>query len=115
MGGLLPDEAVTLYLSPENVIRLQTGEDDNQGGVFEAEVWVDHSIFVEFQTTKSSTSAGREPEGVWCATSCHQQWPFLRISLLQCTRSASQQWQRTKQQSSARMMVEAQLCPRTQM
>eukprot|EP00775_Hariotina_reticulata_P004868 gene4868-5113_t len=54
-ANLLPDESVTLYLSPENVVRLERPADLSKGGRFEVSAWVDHSVFVEFQTTRTST------------------------------------------------------------
>jgi hypothetical protein len=57
-ANLLPDESVTLYLSPDNVVRLERPADSSKGGRFEVSAWVDHSVFVEFQTTRTSTFDG---------------------------------------------------------
>jgi hypothetical protein len=58
-SNLLPDESITLYLAPSNVIQLRRPEKADKGGIFQTTVWVERSIFVEFQTTRNSTSDGR--------------------------------------------------------
>lgn len=62
--GLLPDESITLELSPNNIIRLET-PDGGPGAVFQASAWVDSSILVSFQSTRSSTDRG-ESSNVPC-------------------------------------------------
>jgi hypothetical protein len=76
---LLGDESITLYLAPSNVIQLRRPELPEKGGVFRTTVWVERSIFVEFQTTRNSTSEGRlvlEPTRAvccrcWCRRNSH--------------------------------------------
>ncbi|WIA41933.1 hypothetical protein OEZ86_009244 [Tetradesmus obliquus] len=53
---LLDDESITLYLAPDNVIQLRQPKQPEIGGVFTTTVWVERSIFIEFQTTRKSTS-----------------------------------------------------------
>jgi hypothetical protein len=55
--GLLPDESIVLELAPNNIIRLRA-PDGGPGAVFQASVWVEHSILVSFQTTRRSTDRG---------------------------------------------------------
>jgi hypothetical protein len=57
-SNLLPDESITLYLAPSNVIQLRRPLQPERGGIFQTSVWVERSIFVEFQTTRTSTSDG---------------------------------------------------------
>lgn len=57
-AGLLHDESLMLYLGPNNIIRLEKPGKEDSGGVFQSTIWVERSIFVEFQTTSESTSAG---------------------------------------------------------
>lgn len=61
-SGLLDDEVLVLYLGPNNIVKLTKPSSGDPGGVFQATIWVDRSIFVEFQTTRGSTSAGRTHE-----------------------------------------------------
>jgi len=61
--GLLPDESITLELAPNNIVRLTPPADEGPGAVFQASVWVEHSILVSFQTTRTSTSKGERPKG----------------------------------------------------
>jgi hypothetical protein len=60
--GLLPDESITLELSPNNIIRLET-PDGGPGAVFQASAWVDSSILVSFQSTRTSTDRGERRGG----------------------------------------------------
>lgn len=53
----MPDESITLELAPNNIIRLNSPE-GGPGAVFQASVWVEHSILVSFQTTRLSTEKG---------------------------------------------------------
>jgi hypothetical protein len=55
--GLLPDESITLVLGPSNIIQL-TRPADTPGAVYQASLWIERSILVAFQTTRSSTSRG---------------------------------------------------------
>lgn len=57
--GLLPDESITLELAPNNIIRLET-PDGGPGAVFQASTWVDSSILVSFQSTRTSTDRGED-------------------------------------------------------
>lgn len=56
--GLLPDESIILELAPNNVVKL-TPPEGGPGAVFQASIWVEHSILVSFQSTRASTSKGR--------------------------------------------------------
>ncbi|KAF6259952.1 hypothetical protein COO60DRAFT_947623 [Scenedesmus sp. NREL 46B-D3] len=68
---LLPDESVTLYLAPSNVIQLRRPKEPEVGGVFQTTVWVERSIFVEFQTTRNSTSQVGAFSVSWASSSPH--------------------------------------------
>jgi hypothetical protein len=59
--GLLPDESITLELSPNNIIRLET-PDGGPGAVFQASAWMESSILVSFQSTRTSTDRGESQE-----------------------------------------------------
>lgn len=84
--GLLPDESITLELAPNNIVRLTPPADGSPGAVFQASVWVEHSILVSFQTTRTSTSKGEWPQGCQAA---HWAWSLSAsshvLSLPTCT------------------------------
>ncbi|KAF8058357.1 gol [Scenedesmus sp. PABB004] len=64
-AGLLPDEALTLHLGPNNVVQLRRPASPGAGGVFSARLWVERSVFVEFETTRTSTAAVGDFSVAW--------------------------------------------------
>jgi hypothetical protein len=69
----MSDEFITLELAPNNIIRLNS-PDGGPGAVFQASVWVEHSILVSFQTTRLSTEKGVSSERTRGAHACSSSW-----------------------------------------
>lgn len=59
----MDDESLVLYLGSNNIIKLTKPGQKDAGGVFQATIWVDRSVFIEFQTTRGSTSDGELAAG----------------------------------------------------